>query len=96
MCVCVCPHACAHPPTFEGPLEYIRIMFSAPCLTLSSMSFCLFSAARRLLLVHILASLLGVSGVKGQSEQRHINIYVISLRLVRSLTQNVLLVLKYK
>lgn len=75
-------HACEekHPlllgPTFEGPLEYIRIMFSAPCLTLSSMSFCLFRAARRLLLVHILASLLGVSGVKGQSEER--NKYMLS------------------
>lgn len=54
-------------PTLEGPLEYIWIMFSAPCLTLSSMSFCLLRAARRLLLVHILASLFGVSGVRGHS-----------------------------
>lgn len=73
MCL-ISPHDCEvkHPllfgPTFDGPLEYMRIMFSAPCLTFSSMSFCLFRAARRLLLVHILASLLGVSGVKGQSE----------------------------
>lgn len=56
--------------TLEEPLEYIWIMFSAPCLTFSSMSFCFFRAAKRLLLVHILASLAGVSGVKGHSRNQ--------------------------
>lgn len=53
--------------TLEEPLEYIWIMFSAPCLTFSSMSFCLFRAARRLLLGHSFESLFGVSGVNGHS-----------------------------
>lgn len=59
--------ACELSPTLEDPLEYIWIMFSAPCLTFCSMSICLFRAARRLLLGHSFDSLFGVSGVKGHS-----------------------------
>lgn len=62
--------------TLEEPLEYICIIFSAPCFTLSSMSACFFRAASRLLLVHVLDSLLGVSGVSGHSdiEKKHTNL----------------------
>lgn len=53
--------------TFEDPFEYICIMFSAPCFTLSSISNCFCKAINLLLLVEQRGSLLGVSGVLGQS-----------------------------
>lgn len=53
--------------TLEDPFEYICIMFSAPCFTLSSISNCFCKAINLLLLVEQRGSLLGVSGVLGQS-----------------------------
>lgn len=53
--------------TLEDPFEYICIMFSAPCFTLSSISSCFCKAISLLLLVEQRGSLLGVSGVLGQS-----------------------------
>lgn len=64
--------------TFEGPFEYIWIIFSAPCFTFSSMFNCFFNAVN-LLLVEKRGSLFGVSGVLGQSvNYRHINYVKIS------------------
>lgn len=59
--------------TFEDPFEYICIMFSAPCFTLSSISNCFCKAINLLLLVAQRGSLLGVSGVLGQSVNSILN-----------------------